>query len=253
MHARMLWTLLPLLLAPFVGSFLGVLITRLPANAPVVFARSACPACGTPLAPLDLLPLISFARQRGRCRHCRQTIGWFYPAIELSAVAISVWALLASQTLEQAWLSCVLGWTLLTLGWIDAENFVLPDVLTLPLILVGLGATAMQTPDELFWHASAAALGYLALYSVGIVYRAVRGMDGLGMGDAKLLAAAGAWLGMFALPWVVLSAAIAALFYAGIAAALGRRMRAQTAVPFGPFLAGAIWCVWLYGSALGLK
>ena len=248
----MLLTLLPLLLAPFVGSFLGVLITRLPTNAPVVFARSACPACGIPLAPLDLLPLVSFALQRGRCRYCHQTIGWFYPAIELSAVAVSVWALLASQTVHQAWLSCVLGWMLLTLGWIDAERFVLPDVLTLPLILLGLGATVMQTPDELFWHAAGAASGYLGMCSVAIVYHVLRGREGLGMGDAKLLAAGGAWLGMLALPWVVLFAAIAALFYAGLAAGLGRPMQAHTALPFGPFLAAAIWCVWLYGSVLGL-
>ena len=114
------WTM-PLLVAPFIGSLLGVLIHRLPRHLPVVLARSGCEACGARLGPLDLLPLVSYALQRGRCRYCKRAIGWFHPVIELAALGVPAWAVLACQTPQDAWFACLLGWTLLTLGWIDVE------------------------------------------------------------------------------------------------------------------------------------
>lgn len=242
--------MLPLLIAPFVGSFLGVLIERLPRHQPVAWVRSACPACGATLGPLDLVPLLSFALLRGRCRHCGQPIGWFHPAIELAALGVALWALLVGETEQDVWISCLLGWTLLPLAWIDAVWLLLPDVLTLPLVLCGLAVTLVTTPDEVLWHAIGAASGYLAILGIALGYRALRGREGLGMGDAKLLAAAGAWLGVTLLPWVVLLAAMAALLFAGIAAIAGRSVQATTVLPFGPFLAASIWLLWLYGAAL---
>jgi leader peptidase (prepilin peptidase)/N-methyltransferase len=123
----------------------------------------------------------------------------------------------------------------------------LPDLITLPLVLAGLAVTLALVPDAAFWNALGAVLGYLALRSIALAYRLVRGREGLGAGDAKLLAAAGAWLGAGALPSLVLIAALAALIGAGLAAIAGRSMRATTAVPFGPFLAAAFWVLWLYG------
>src|SRR5579871_2618232 len=202
---------MPLLVAPFIGSLLGVLIHRLPRHLPVVLARSGCEACGARLGPLDLLPLVSYALQRGRCRYCKRAIGWFHPVIELAALGVPAWAVLACQTPQDAWFACLLGWTLLTLGWIDVEWFLLPDVLTLPLLLAGLGVAMLTMPDEVFWHALGAACGYLGLRGVAMLYRALRGREGLGAGDAKLLAAAGAWLGLEALPLVLLLAALAGL------------------------------------------
>ncbi len=132
------------------------------------------------------------------------------------------------------------------------RSFLLPDVLTLPLLLAGLGVAILTTPDQVFWHALGAATGYLALYGVNILYRMLRGRDGLGLGDAKLLAAAGAWLGVGALPWVILLAALGGLVFAAVAAAAGRNVHANTALPFGAFLAAAFWLYWLYGSAWNL-
>jgi leader peptidase (prepilin peptidase)/N-methyltransferase len=240
---------LPLLAGPFIGSFLGVLILRLPEGQPVAISRSSCSACGAVLGPMDLVPLFSFALLRGHCRHCNRAIGWFYPAVELSALAVAAWAAITSQTPQQIWPSCLLGWTLLALAWIDVRSFILPDVLTLLLLLAGLGVVTLTAPDNLFSHALGAAAGYLVLYAVNAVYRMLRGRDGLGLGDAKLLAAAGAWMGVGALPWVVLLAALAGLAFAAVAAAAGRTMRANTALPFGAFLAAAFWLYWLYGSA----
>ncbi|HVC59326.1 MAG TPA: prepilin peptidase [Acetobacteraceae bacterium] len=248
----MLAFVLPLLIAPFAGSFLGVLIVRLPEQRPVVLARSACAACGTPLGPLDLVPLASFALQRGRCRYCGEPIGWFHPAVELAALGVSVCAVLACRTPQQVWAGCLLGWMLLALGWIDALWLLLPDALTLPLLLAGLGVAIVTAPDTVFWHALGAASGYLGLRAVAATYRLLRGREGMGAGDAKLLAAAGAWLGIGALPWVVLLAALAGLAVAGVAAIAGRPVHATTALPFGAFLAVSFWLVWLYGSAWGL-
>jgi leader peptidase (prepilin peptidase)/N-methyltransferase len=238
---------LPVILAPFIGSFLGVLIRRLPVGQPIVLARSACASCGRSLAARDLLPVVSFLLLRGRCRTCHAPIGVFHLAVELVAAAVALWAALTMAEADWVWASCVLGWTLLALGWIDVEHMLLPDVLTLPLLLAGLGATLLLDPGDIFDHALGAVAGYLVFRAVAEAYRAWRGRDGLGGGDAKLLAAAGAWLGWQALPAVVLEASLAGIAAALVARVLGRRVSRTTALPFGPFIAAAIWLVWLYG------
>jgi leader peptidase (prepilin peptidase)/N-methyltransferase len=120
---------LPIIVAPFIGSFLGVLIRRLPAGEPVAMARSACAACGRRLGARDLVPLVSFLLLRGRCRICGAPIGWFHPAIELAALGVALWAALTQDAPGLVWASCVLGWTLLALGWIDVEHGVAARVL----------------------------------------------------------------------------------------------------------------------------
>jgi leader peptidase (prepilin peptidase)/N-methyltransferase len=241
---------LPVIFAPFIGSFLGVLIRRLPAGQPIVLARSACAACGHRLSVRDLVPVVSYLVLRGRCRRCRAPIGVFHPAIELAALAVALWAALTLTEPGWVWASCVLGWTLLVLAWIDGGHMMLPDVLTLPLLLAGLGATLLLDPEDAADHALGAALGYFAFLGVAALYRAWRGRTGLGGGDAKLLAAAGAWLGWQALPWVVLEASVAGIAAALISRLLGRRVSGTTALPFGPFIAAAVWLVWLYGVPL---
>jgi leader peptidase (prepilin peptidase) / N-methyltransferase len=238
--------LAPILLAPFIGSFLGVLILRLPEGRPVAVARSACDHCGHRLGGRDLIPFVSYVLSRGRCRYCGAAIGSFPIAIELAALAVAVWAVLATDDLT--WVACVFGWTLLTLAWIDLRTMILPDVLTLPLLAFGLAATAISMPDSLPDHLLAAALGYLTLAAVAWGYRRFRGRDGLGMGDAKLLAAIGAFLGLNLLPLALLLAACAGLAAAGAAALAGRRMTAATAIPFGPFLAFSGWLLFLYAD-----
>lgn len=238
---------LPVILAPFIGSFLGVLIRRLPAGQPIALARSACASCGRRLDVRDLVPVVSFVVLRGRCRTCRAPIGVFHLAVELAALAVALWAALTLTEPAWIWASCVLGWVLLVLGWIDVEHMMLPDVLTLPLLLAGLGATLLLDAPDVADHALGAVLGYVAFRAVAAGYRAWRGRDGLGGGDAKLLAAAGAWLGWQALPWVVLEASLAGIGAALIARLLGHRISGATALPFGPFIALGIWLVWLYG------
>ena len=146
------------------------------------------------------------------------------------------------------WLDALLGWWLLTLGWIDVRHWLLPDILTLPLIVVGLATAWLFASDELIDRIAGAALGYVFLWLTAYAYRRLRGREGLGLGDAKLLAAAGAWVGASGLPDVVAVGAIAALAVAGGLWLFGGvRFSRSSALPFGPFLALAMWLVWLFG------
>ncbi len=238
--------LLAIAAAPFVGSFLGLLARRLPAGDTVVLGRSRCPHCGHPLGPRDLVPVLSWLVSRGRCRYCAAPLGLFYPAVEIGAVLVAVSAA-AMQTGWLMWASCGLGWALLTLALIDLRHLVLPDELTLPLIPAGLAVAYALEPARTLDHLAGAVLGFAALYLVARVYRMVRGREGLGLGDAKLAAAAGAWVAWPGLPSVVLEAATIALAAALAGALAGRRLRWSDQVPFGPYLALATWLVWLLG------
>lgn len=241
---------LALLVAPCIGSFAGVLIRRLPRGEPVLLGRSRCEACAHGLGAAELVPLASYALLGGRCRWCRATIPARHSAVELACLGIAGWAALAAPDPRMLWLTCGLGWALLALAWIDWEHMLLPDALTLPLIPAGLGAAWLLDPagapsHVLPWHAAAAAAGYLGFRAVELGYRRLRGRDGLGEGDAKLMAAAGAWVGLEPLPMVVFLAAVCGLVVAAALQLGGRRLEAGTAIPFGPAICLATWLVWL--------
>ena len=239
-------SLLALLLAPFVGSFLGVVVDRLPERRPLLLARSACDECGRPLRPRDLVPLFSYLARGGRCGCGKVRLSPFYPAIELAALAVAASAafVLSGWLL---WVSLGLGWILLALAAIDLRHYLLPDVLTLPLIPGGLAVAYALDPALLPAHALGALVGFGAFAVIGILYRRLRGRDGLGLGDAKLLAAAGAWLGWAALPSVVVIGAALALAFALAQALAGAKLALTGKLAFGPHLALAFWLVWLFG------
>jgi len=168
--------------------------------------------------------------------------------VELAAVAVALWATLADPDPGRVWIDCVLGWTLLTLAWIDCTDFLLPDVLTLPLLLAGLTLTLVRDPEALTDHCLATLVGYLSFQGLALAYRRLRGRDGLGGGDAKLIAAAGAWCGLAALPFVVLGSALLGVLAALGLAFGGRSMTSTTQIPFGPCIALAFWLAWLHGG-----
>ena len=236
----------PLLAAPFIGSFLGVLIRRLPHGSILTPARSHCESCATPLRLRDMVPLLSALALRGRCRTCAAPIAPQHWHVELAALAIPATAALAGLEAPALWPLCLLGWTHLALAWIDWDCLLLPDILTLPLVLAGLAATAWLDPDLTTDHAIAAALAYGAVQALAILYRRLRHRDGIGAGDAKLLAAIGAWTGLESLPWVIMAAAITGLTLAAAMAARGRPIGATTPLPFGTCLAAAGWCAALF-------
>ncbi len=247
--------LLPVLLAPVVGSFLGVLVVRLPDGRKVALARSECDSCHAVLSARDLVPLLSYVVLGGRCRFCGAPIGRLHPAIELAALLVAITVVAAAgpgrgDAGQMAWLwsGCILGWGMLALAWIDWRCFRLPDVITLPLLLLGLGACALLDPQALSEHAAAAVAGYLAFRAIAWSYRRLRGREGLGAGDAKLLGAGGAWLGLAGLPILVLLAALATLAVAVLSTR--GRLGLGAPIPFGPGLAGSAWVLWLWITPL---
>jgi leader peptidase (prepilin peptidase)/N-methyltransferase len=236
-----------LAVSPFVGSFLGVVMMRFRSPLTIVFGRSVCATCGARLGPGDLVPLLSWLCSGGRCRHCGHKTGIFYPLIELAALAIAAWSVLAAPDLNP-WASCILGWTLLALAVIDVRDYLLPDFLTIPLALLGLSTAWIMASSSLPDHLVGAACGLAGVVALRWAYHLLRGREGIGLGDAKLLAAAGAWVSWAGLPSVVLIGAVSGLTVAMIRGCLtGRALSYSDRVPFGAFLCLGIWIVWLYG------
>ena len=234
-----------LLMAPFAGSFLGLVADRLPRGEDVVWGRSRCEACGRALQPRDLVPVLSYLWLGARARCCEAPIPMALPAIELAALAVAASAAwIADGALFLA--SLALGWTLLCLAAIDARTLRLPDALTLPLGAAGLALGLAGVTGPLGAQVAGAGLGFGLLAGIGAIYRRLRGRTGVGRGDAKLLGAIGAWTGWAGLGPVVLLAALTGLLAAALAPG---RIRRDARVPFGPCLALGAWVVWLAGLA----
>jgi leader peptidase (prepilin peptidase)/N-methyltransferase len=234
-----------LLLAPFVGSFVGVLIERLPAERQLLWARSECGSCHAKLAAIDLLPLLSYLLLHGRCRQCGAQIGRFHLWIEVAALGVALVSYALLPDPAELWGACLLGWWGLALGVIDARHFILPDVLTLSLVLAGFLWGVLVDPSQSVDRAMGALAGFGFLHALAWGYRRWRGREGLGEGDARLLAAGGAWLGWAALPDVLLVAALLGLVgFLTVARSSAASLR-EMKLPFGPCLAAAIWLVWV--------
>lgn len=234
--------------APFVGSFLAVVAARIPYGKLNLFGRSACPTCGHRLATIDLVPILSWMLQR-RCRYCAAPISLFYPLMEIGALLVTVSAALVFSG-WLLWLSCVLGWTLLTIAAVDLRCMLIPDRLALPLIPAGLAVAYYEDPDSMAAYALGAGMGFLAFVVIGWLYRQIRGRDGLGLGDAKLLAASGAWVSISGLPSVVFLSAAIALLTVSTSVLMDRRISSADKVPFGAYLCLGTWLVWLFGPLL---
>lgn len=237
-----------------VGSFLNVVITRLPRDERVAAGRSRCPACGVTLAWRDNIPLLSYFLLKGRCRVCEAPIPWRYPLVEAlsGALALALWLKFPGSPLLLVYGPFTA--ILVALTFLDLEHFWLPDRLTYPGIALGL-ALSLALPHLSFKNALAgAALGGLSFYLIAWGYRRLTGREGLGGGDVKLMAMIGAFLGVEALPWVVLISALLGSV-AGLWAALKSKQGVHTPIPYGPFLgAAAIICVFWqeYFSVPGL-
>jgi leader peptidase (prepilin peptidase) / N-methyltransferase len=265
-----LWIALAGVLGLLVGSFLNVVILRLPARMAAAWRQEArdvlelqadttplppgivrepshCPHCKHPLSALDNIPLIGWLLLRGRCRYCQSKISIQYPLVELLSGVLSAvivwkfgpsWAALAGLALT---------WTLIALAGIDFRTQLLPDQLTLPLLWLGLLLSLLPMFVAAPASILAAAIGYLSLWSVYWAFKLLTGKEGMGHGDFKLLAALGAWMGPVALlPIILLSSLIGALV-GGTLIALRKHER-EIPMPFGPFIAAAGW-VWFVAGA----
>lgn len=232
------------LLSPAVGSAAKCLADRYTLGS-FAKGRSCCDYCGTPLRGADLIPIFSWLALRGRSRCCGETLAISLVLAEVAATAMTVWALWVTNPPISV-VSVLLGWGLLALALIDLQHFRLPDAGTLPLILTGLALAAAGWTGPPMDHALGATFGFAALWGIRALYFLVRGREGLGLGDAKLLAAAGAWCGWTALPSVLL---ISCLIGLGLAVSLARNtgLRRTLAIPFGPALCMGFWITWLHG------
>lgn len=259
----------PVLLAVYVaillwsaswGSFLNVVIYRVPAGLSVVSPASRCPHCETPIAWWQNVPVLGWAFIGGRCWTCKAPVSMRYPAVEATVAAlglavalpwVSAWAAgevepgLAATGIvaEQAFV-----FALVAIAMIDADTFLIPDSLSLPMPILGVVvAVYLGEPRDLSWQQAAigAAAGGFGTLAVQWGYSAMTGREGLGTGDVKLLAGLGAWLGPAALPPLLLAASLQGLLFAAGQALLGEKLAEErglasmrhVALPFGPFLA----------------
>lgn len=252
-----------LLLGLLVGSFLNVVVYRLPlimerrwqqeareilgtpaedTAAALTLSKPAsrCPACGVPIKAWQNIPLVSWLLMRGRAACCGVGISARYPLVELLTGLMSAacaWRFGFGLELAGA---LVLTWSLIALAFIDLDTQLLPDDITLPLLWAGLAFALLGGLVPLESAVIGAIAGYLALWLVFWAFKLATGKEGLGYGDFKLLAALGAWLGWAALPQIILLSSIVGAV-SGITLVLLRRQQRGAAMPFGPFLAAAGW------------
>jgi leader peptidase (prepilin peptidase)/N-methyltransferase len=222
----------PALIGALIGSFLNVVIWRLPRGENLAVPASHCPSCGAAIKPYDNIPVLSWLALRGRCRPCGARISPRYPAVEaLTAVLVGLVPLLAG-TGARMWLGFVLVLLLVPIAFIDLDHRIIPNKLTLPGAVLALVLTAVLVPDELVEHLIAGAAAFLFLFVAALAYP-----GGMGMGDVKLAGVLGLFLGRCVGPAMLVALVAGTVAGVVVIARKGTREGRRTAIPFGPFLA----------------
>ena len=262
------------LLGLVVGSFLNVVIHRLPVMlkrswqaecaalagedavpAPaaerfdLVVPRSRCPHCGHPISAWENVPILSFLWLRGRCRACKTRIPLRYPLVEALTALLSVAVAWRFGASAQTAAALVLTWALVALAFIDLDEQILPDVITVPMLWLGVALNLGGLFAPLEASVLGAITGYGLLWTVYHAFRLLTGKEGMGYGDFKLLGMLGAWLGWQSLPVIVLLASLGGALV-GVALILFRGHDRNVPIPFGPYLALGGWAALLWGSRL---
>jgi leader peptidase (prepilin peptidase)/N-methyltransferase len=261
-----------MLLGLLIGSFLNVVINRLPKmllrdwqhqareilNLPaetdnktfnLILPNSNCPHCSHEIKPWENIPIISYLFLRGKCSACKAPISPRYPLVELSCGLLSAYIAWHFGFTWQTGAMLVLTWGLLAMSLIDADHQILPDALVLPLLWLGLIVNQFglfTTPADALWGAIA---GYLSLWSVYWLFKLVTGKEGMGYGDFKLLAMLGAWGGWQILPLTILLSSLVGAVLGLIMLKL-RNAETSTPIPFGPYLAIAGWIALIWGEQI---
>ncbi|MFP5423543.1 MAG: prepilin peptidase [Gammaproteobacteria bacterium] len=266
------FVLCALLIGLLVGSFLNVLIYRLPtmmqrdwreqareilelpaepqaAAFNLVLPNSSCPHCAHEIKPWENIPVISYLFLRGKCSSCKAPISMRYPLVELACGLLSAFIAWHFGFTWQAGAMLLLTWGLLAMSLIDVDHQLLPDSLVLPLLWLGLITNSFglfTSLEDALWGAIA---GYLSLWSVYWLFKLVTGKEGMGYGDFKLLAMLGAWGGWQVLPLTILLSSLVGAVLGLIMLRL-RNAETSTPIPFGPYLAIAGWIALLWGEQI---
>ncbi len=266
------FVLCTLLIGLLIGSFLNVVVYRLPkmllrdwqtqareilklpaANdgqtLNLILPNSSCPHCAHEIKPWENIPIFSWLFLRGKCSACKAPISKRYPLVELTCGLLSAYVAWHFGFTWQTGAMLVLTWGLLAMSLIDADHQLLPDALVLPLLWLGLiinQFSLFASPADALWGAIA---GYLSLWSVYWLFKLVTGKDGMGYGDFKLLAMLGAWGGWQILPLTILLSSLVGAVLGVIMLRL-RNAETSTPIPFGPYLAIAGWIALLWGEQI---
>ncbi len=259
-------------LGTLIGSFLNVVILRLPPQLEhewrcqcrevlslpddpepsppgIVVARSRCPNCGHGITALQNIPVLSYLLLRGRCAACRNPISLRYPVVEMATGLLFLATLWHFGPTAQGFLALPLTAALVALTGIDVDTQLLPDNITLPLVWAGLLINTFGVYTDLRSSVFGAIAGYLILWSIYHLFRLLTGKEGMGYGDFKLLAAMGAWMGWQVLPLVVLLSSVVGAAV-GLALMATGRLQRDKPMPFGPFIAAAGWISLIWGERI---
>jgi len=279
-HSPMIFIAVCFAFALVIGSFLNVVIFRLPIMMEIewreqaedilktpasdlpkgrfnlVAPRSRCPACGKPIKAWQNIPVLSYLLLGAQCANCQADISVRYPLVEISTAVLAAVCAWRYGFGWEALLTIGMTFTLIAISMIDIDHQLIPDSIVLPLLWIGLaislwhpveGAETLFIPPK---HAIIGALaGYISLWSVYWIFKIVTGKEGMGYGDFKLLAALGAWLGWQSLPIIVLMSAVVGALV-GVALIVLRKRDRSIPMPFGPYLAAAGWITMLYGETI---
>lgn len=262
------------LLGLLVGSFLNVVIYRLPImmqrewkkdclefldqkpeeqeneeSFNLVVPRSRCGHCGHKITALENIPIISYLFLRGCCSSCKTRISIQYPLVELFTGLVSLWIALHFGVTAETGFALIFSWSLIAASGIDIGHKLLPDTITLPLMWLGILLAYFNVFIDLETSVIGAMAGYLSLWSVYIIFKVTTGKEGMGHGDFKLLAMLGAWMGWKMLLIIILTSSMVGAVV-GISMILLKRNDRGTQIPFGPYLAAAGWISLLYGPEL---
>lgn len=270
-QSLLLFVMTAALFGLFIGSFLNVVIYRLPimmqrswrmqcqellelpqeTAAPFNLnrPRSHCPHCGHMISAWENIPVLSYLLQKGRCRHCAKPIAARYPLIELFTAILTGITAWHFGFGGEALFAILLTWALIALSFIDIDHQLLPDDITLPFLWLGLGLSLFGLFSDLQAALIGAMAGYLSLWLVYWAFKLITGKEGMGYGDFKLFALFGAWFGWQNLPLIILLASLVGAVI-GIAMIVLRGRDRQLPIPFGPYLAAAGWIAMLWGDRL---
>lgn len=253
MNPTTLHLLLSFIFGLILGSFLNVCIYRIPIGKSIVHPPSSCPHCGTGIRFYDNIPLVSYIVLLGKCRTCRVQISLRYPVVELTAGLLSAALFIRYGLSLEYFMLFAFCTSLLVVAFIDIDHKIIPDIISLPGIVIGFAYSLLPTsPVTVFESVLGILIGGGSLYVVREFFRLIRHKEGMGLGDVKLLAMIGAWMGWKSIPWIIMISSFTGTLIGAGSLLLARR-RLNEAIPFGPFLVlGSLIYLFFQGDIIRL-